>query len=580
MRSAAGSPFHLERQFKHAHRTRPAFGIILTILFAGRCVAGTKAFAQNLEPGNQSNSIHGTVVNAITRAPIGRALVYSTDKRYATLADSEGHFEFNLPTQETRNGGGPSSVDTNWFMARKPGFLDQPHWSKATKGLRGSEVTIPLMPEALIRGQVTLPSSDPVRGIDVQLYARETRDGASRWKQSGTVRTNSNGEFRFAELGPGSYKLLTREWMDNDPETMVPGGQLYGYPPVYFPGASDFTSASTIQLTAGQTSQADLSLIRQPYYAVKIPVANTEQNGAVTITVSPQSQHGPGYSLGYNRGRHVVEGELPNGKYLVEAESFGPNSASASMNLTVAGAPAEAAALVLARNNSITVNVKEEFTSTNWQASGTMSVGGRTFAMPKLRLDLDLRVEAAEQDFGQQRGGSLRQPAGPNDDTLVLENLSPGRYWLRPHAHRGYIASATMGEMDLLHEPLVVVPGANSSIDITMRDDSAELEGTLLDLPATAPGSDRQSSRGVIDCIPLPDSSGQFLEIQASSEGKFDYRMVAPGVYRVMAFASEQNDLPYRDAEAMKAYETEGQIVHFAPGQKVTLQWQVTSGSE
>jgi len=74
------------------------------------------------------------------------------------------------------------------------------------------------------------------------------------------VATNSNGEFRFAELRPGTYKVLTREWMDNDPEASVPGGQLYGYPPVYYASASDFAAASTIQLTAGQTFQADMSL--------------------------------------------------------------------------------------------------------------------------------------------------------------------------------------------------------------------------------------------------------------------------------------------------------------------------------
>ena len=84
----------------------------------------------------------------------------------------------------------------------------------------------------------------------------------------------------------------------------------------------------------------------------------------MSITVSPQGQRGPGYSLGYNRGKDVIEGQLPNGKYLVEAATFAPDfSASGSVNLTVAGAPAEGPAMVLVRNSSIPVNVKEEFTS-------------------------------------------------------------------------------------------------------------------------------------------------------------------------------------------------------------------------
>ena len=47
----------------------------------------------------------------------------------------------------------------------------------------------------------------------------------------------------------------------------------------------------------------------------------------------------------------------------MEAASFGQNSMNGSVNLTVAGAPAEGPTMVLARNNSISVNVKEEFTS-------------------------------------------------------------------------------------------------------------------------------------------------------------------------------------------------------------------------
>ena len=43
-----------------------------------------------------------------------------------------------------------------------------------------------------------------------------------------------------------------------------------------------------------------------------------------------------------------------------------------------------------------------------------------------------------------------------------------------------------MGGMDLLREPLVVVPGASTPIDITMRDDNAELEGNLLGVPANS----------------------------------------------------------------------------------------------
>ena len=594
MRSADGPAPHPHSQPARARVRLQRLIFASAILLGGNCLCGQGSFVQNLsfaqnpEAENQSNVVRGAVVNAVTHEPIGRALVHSSDNRYAMFTDGEGHFEFTLPKAADENGGvGFSggvvvrSTSLITLMARKPGFLERQNGGSAVEVSPGSEITIPLTPEALIKGRVSLPAADPVRGINVQLYFRQVQDGSLRWTLKNSARTNSNGDFRFAELDPGAYKVFTGEWMDNDPETTIPGGQLYGFPPVYYPGASNFAGASPIELAARQIFQADISLVRQPYYPVRIPVVNAELNRGLNISVSLQGQRGPGYSLGYNWAKGAIEGSLPNGKYLVEASSFGQNSMNGSVNLTVAGAPAEGSSMVLARNNSISVNVKEEFTSTDWHSTGSMTTGGRTFAIPKLRLDLDLGVETAEDDLAQHRGGGqLRPPAGPNDDSMVLEDLAPGRYWLRPHANRGYVASATMGGTDLLREPLVVVPGASTPIDITLRDDSAELEGTLLGVPTTVAAPGRSSPPGFIYCIPLPDNPGQFLEISASPDGKFDYQMVTPGVYHVIAFSSQQQDLPYRDAEAMKAYEAKGQMVHFAPGQKVTLQLQITQGSE
>jgi len=545
-----------------------------------------QAAAQTEALDNQHQIVHGTVTNAITHNPIGRALVFSTDNRYATLTDSEGHFEFALP------GGLSAAGSFAWLTARKPGFLDDPGARAQVEVSPGTEVAISLLPEGVIQGRITFSATEPATGVTVQIFSRQVTEGMPRWVPRNVERTNSNGEFRFAELLPGAYKLVTHEWMDA--ETMVPGGQPYGFPPVYYPGAGDFVSASAIQLTAGQTFHANISLVGQPYYSVKIPVVIPEPNFGPNISVSPQGQRSPGYSLGYNREKQTIEGQLPNGKYLVEAEIFGQNSsATGAVNLAVAGGPAEGAGMVFAPNISIPVNVKEEFTAAEWNATGTWNSRGKTFSTPKLRLDLDLRAENAD-DFAQRRDGSLREPTGPNDNSMVLENLAPGRYWLRIHAQRGYVASATMGGVDLLREPLVVVPGASTEIDITLRDDSAEIEGTLLGIssgtssgapfgsaaPNSPVDSGRRSPSGYVYCVPSPESSGQFLEISASREGAFAYRMVTPGNYRVLAFKNPQRDLPYRDADAMKVYETKGRVVHFSRGQKVSLQLEVISRAE
>lgn len=530
----------------------------------------------------------GTVVNSITHAPIARALVFSPDNRFAALTDGEGNFSFALPKPDS-NGVVVFNGTRLGLMARKPGFLDDPK-DRRQGETSGSDLilTIPLMPEALIKGRVVSSDNDPAPGVALQLYSRQVQDGMPRWVQMASTRANSNGEFRFAELLPGTYKLLSNEWMDNDPATAIPGGQQFGYPPVYYPGVADFATAGIIQLAAGQTVQVDLPLTRQPYYPVRIPIASPEPN-AFNITVSAQGHRGPGYSLGYNAQNQRIEGLLPNGNYLVEAEFYhveagvpGQKSFSGSAHLAVAGAAAEGATLTVIPNSSITVHVTEEFNAPNSEeGSATFTrVGQNSFKLHGPRTYLQISAEPAD-DFGQQGGAGLRPPAGPDDDSLVLDNLRPGRYWLRLYSSRGYVAAATMGGVDVLHQPLIVSAGSSTPIEIMVRDDMAELEGTVAGLTAPTVGGPTMFQRQAwVYCVPLPDSSGQFHQIWVSPDGTINTSRMAPGAYRLMAFADQQPNLPFRDPEAMRAYESKGQVVHLAAGQKTSAQLQLIPSIE
>ena len=178
----------------------------------------------------------------------------------------------------------------------------------------------------------------------------------------------------------------------------------------------------------------------------------------------------------------------------------------------------------------------------------------------------------------------MRNPSGPADDSLAIEGVQPGRYWVRVDASRGFVASVTSGTTDLQHHLLVVGPGGSSSpIEITLRDGTAELDGTVEGMPTasasqgTAPPA-IQSARmaadgsfGHVYCVPLPDSSGEFKDIGVAPDGKFGPRDLSPGTYRVLAF-DHREELEYRDPEAMRAYDAKGLLVRLVAGQKEHLQ--------
>ena len=538
--------------------------------------------AQTAQPDDQPAKISGTVINSLTRAPIPRALVFSSDNRLAMLTDSEGHFEFTVPrqtsgtTRETvfMSGGNESQRCTSWLQARKPGYLE---CIASQPGSSNSDLTIALVPEALIHGRVSVGSSDALSGTDVQLFYRDVVDGQPRWIPRHDAKTNSAGEFRFAELPAGDYKFLTRERNDDDPVADAPG-RMYAYPPVFYPGAADFASAQTIHISAGESVQADLVASRQPYFRVNIPVSNSESSAPLNVTV--RSQAGPGYSLGYNAITKRIEGFLPNGNYVVEATAFGPNVASGTVNLKVDGTSADGPPMTLVPGGPIVLDVKEHFTDPTWSNQSSWNDGKRTFTLRGPRAYLNAQLDAAD-DFAPMRGASLRPPS-PNDESLVLENVLPGRYWLRLTTGRGYIASARMGDVDLLRQPLVVTPGPSAPVEVELRDDNAQMEGTVTGITGStagpAPGSSGQSAW--IYCVPQPDSPGQFQELLIAGDGQFASVSMAPGGYLVLAVATPQNHLPYRDAEAMKIYENKGTVVHLSAGQKSSVQVPLITDSD
>lgn len=590
-------------RFLSRHRiARPRIWLtsIFFIVIVFACSAPAQAqFSTDPQPG----SLHGVVVNSATHEPIPRALVYSPDNRFATLTDSQGRFEFSAPqraaTEETQSPDGLASSDgrpsevAQWIrsvpgmlMARKPGFLQDPSGPMLTVQQNAGDWTIALIPESLVVGKVALANGEAPDSIQLELYRRLVQDGRARWVFMKATASHSNGEFRFADLPAGTYKLLTRELLDRDPMISDPRGQLYAYPPAYYPAARGFSSAAEITLGAGESVTANLTITRQPYYNVRIPVISS-QPGGVGVDVFPTGNRGPGYALGYNMGDQAIEGMLPNGTYEVEATSYAANgTSSGSVVITIRDGVVSAPPVTLTTGGAIPVVVKEEFTDAQKPGFGFTSswtIGGRRFTLTGPRAYLNLSLEP-EDDFGHGRTASLRAPTGASDQSLVVENVFPGRYWVRVSSARGYVASMRSGNIDLLHHPLPVGEGGRPEpIEITMRDETAEIEGTVEGIsPSPALASSRVTggmiglpneprSPAHVYCIPLGDSAGSFMEMWVSPDGTFHSAPLAPGSYRVLAFARPQPELEYHNPAAMQAYESKGAVVRLSGGQKETV---------
>jgi len=578
-------------------RRRSSFRVLLVyvVLFYGG--SAERLFGQSTSSATeQASTLRGTVVNSVTHEPIGRALVFSPDNRYATLTDDRGRFEFSLPAPPLEaTSDGPAivfsgsrvrGVSSDWptsLKARKPGFLSDSD-ENGGQGVPVSpdqlQLTISLDPEALVVGRVHFSSSDYLNRIQVQLYQRAIRQGREHWNNAGTMTSRADGSFRFAGLSTGSYKLVTGELLDRDPETFDPRGQLFGYPPVYYPSAADFAAAEVIHLTAGATFQADVSPIRREYFPVKVGLANV--SGGIQLEVWPVGHPGPGYSLAYNAGDEEVQGSLPGGVYTISAATYGPTPMTGVLNLTVGGGPTSGANLQLLPNPSVTASLREEFEdqqtleqlrNLNQQAG----IGGRR---PRY---LNINLVPAE-DSNNAQGASLRQPTGPEDTALVIEGVRPGGYRVEANTYLGYIAAMNSGGTDLLRKPLVVSAGAPPPIEITLRDDGAQVEGTVVDADGNGLNGAVAFGRGYnpnpVYFLPLADSEGQFRTAWIYGDGQFQMTQLPPGVYRVLAFDRQQPEIEYATEEMLRHLEPQGQVIQVSPRQKAHLKLTLIRGSK
>jgi hypothetical protein len=579
----------------------PAMALAIALL----CSALPRVAAQNTTHTDATEHIRGIVINSVTREPISHALVFSPDNSFAAMTDDRGRFEFTFTTAEPQQTGtpvtegfqlnqgfqNPSPNRPSTLMARKVGFVgpnfDQPTNVNAFTALGPDQqdVIISLLPEARVVGHVIIPGSDGSDKIQVALYRRTMRDGREQWDSAGNATTRADGQFRLAELSPGDYKLLTLEQLDRDPLTAFPRGQLFGYPPLYYPNASDFATAAVIKLAPGETFQATMSPAKRAYYPVNLGLTNPLANG-IDVTVWPEGHPGPGYSLGYNPQEAAIQGSMPDGTYTVRARVYGPTMMAGSTNFTVRGAPVAGPAVTLLQGTSVAVSEREEFQHKQTEPTpGTLFIRGPTTVPQNTRRPNYLQVSLLpDEELSLASQVSLRPPVDENDESLVIENVLPGRYRVSVNTGIGYVSAITSGSTDLLQKPLVVGAGGTiPAMEITVRDDGAELEGTVDSSKSSAAASVPQGRFGgpqdIVYVVPIDGMDSRTKVTGLNPDGSFTIPQIAPGTYHVFAIDNSQR-MQSVSEEWLKQHESKVQVLRVVAEQKEHLHLSLITASE
>jgi hypothetical protein len=569
---------------------------------------------------NEKTVLRGTVVNSVTGQPIGRAVVVSSDSRFATMTNERGRFEMVFKEKKTEpsngpvlNGSGASGFGTStpnsgptsfsngnesfvagvgaagagqvqqvtvdrpdFLTAKRIGFLSaKTSWGDAVAVARDQdEVTLSLTPEARVVGHVTLADGDGAAGIPVELYRQTVESGRAKWTNVGSAQARSDGEFRFADLEAGTYKLYSAELSDRDPVTSDPRGQGYGYPPDYFPGATDFAGGALIHIAAGETFQASLTPEKRRYYPVHIGVGDAP-GGQLGVEVERDGHPGPGFTLGYDFRDGSIGGMLPDGNYLVKISTQSSNPLTGAVNLSVHGGPA-AGMVTLLPGTEVEVRVRAELgdsTQADALRQQDESVSQRVIAPGIVRAKkygASIQVQLVPVgEFNPGVAYTSRSSGDPLAEGSVVPGVPPGEYRVIVSTPVGYVASVGSGDTDLQMSNLVLGGGASvPPIEVTVRDDGAEIDGSIAEMAQRNAGNAPYVS-GYVYVVPAR-ADGEMKLVIPQLNGEFQVAQLQPGTYRVLAFDRPRNDIEFSNEDVMRKYDAP--VVTVGAGQKTKVQ--------
>ncbi len=245
----------------------------------------------------------------------------------------------------------------------------------------------------------------------------------------------------------------------------------------------------------------------------------------------------------------------------------------ARREVTVPRAPVSGVSFVMEPYASIPVDLEFETVNQQTQSGGSTAVppnyGGALIGLASTR-------ENGQTYFAS--GLPSRQGSSDAPGPLVIENIAPGRYVLQAQPQSPwYVASASCGSVDLTREELVVVGGAvGCSIRVVLRNDSGGVQATIRD--AGESGASAGQRPLAVYALPVGDLVRR--EVVLSQNGaSFSADGMAPGRYRVLVL-DHREELPYRDADAMRRYSGLGEEVTVTPNGKADVEISLETGGQ
>ena len=518
------------------------------------CSAAAQQISESLE-------LRGRVINGATGEPVGRALVeVPASGQKAQFTGADGTFDFTgLP---------PGNY---WPAARKPGFFDAPELDRPARTAllssgQNEPITLKLIPEATIFGEIKDENGVPLEGVTVRAQQWQVPNGEKELVAVGNAQTDDQGNFRLAQLRPGRYYLSFPSTNNGGWSTTYQltskKQEEEGYGAQFYPGVPDLESATLIEIQAGAQVHIVQTLHRQRVFQVAGVLRGADPGSGfnLTLTNSVGDMVQKTVRLDRKTGEFQISG-VPQGEYLLRATANRRtrlrNTASGLLAIADEDLPPLAATVPLRLTSDVSglVVVLGSGISVDVRVHDEVSGAGGPNGLHAVSLQMK------PQGFPQSSSW-VTVPRLPDDRRTParFEGLAPGVYSVSGTPHGPwYIASMRCGSADLLRDDLTLTTGAPPPIEVVLRDDVAQLAVKVVK-------NGQPVIAGVLLFSPDYPRRSQFF-------GRTSFLPVgnlAPGRYYVIALKSAEN-LEFRNPTVMERYLAHATEVILGPRGSVAI---------